>query len=147
MSECFLSLSMLEYFLSYDSLSFPHLSCRLYTSSSHNNIMLEPDYDFENAIFAIEDDEESEVSAELVRMLENEGSKIEPSQEEELETINLGAPDKPQEVKVSTSLSQEERTALIKLLKEYKDVFAWSYEDMPGLDRSIVEHSIPTKLD
>jgi len=31
------------------------------------------------------------------------------------------------------------------LLKEYKDCFAWDYTEMPGLDRSIVEHRLPMK--
>jgi hypothetical protein len=34
---------------------------------------------------------------------------------------------------------------LIKLLKEYKDCFTWDYSEMPGLDRSIVEHRLPIK--
>ena len=32
---------------------------------------------------------------------------------------------------------------MITLLQEYSDVFAWSYEDMPGLDTNIVVHKIP----
>ncbi|OVA14986.1 GHMP kinase N-terminal domain [Macleaya cordata] len=28
--------------------------------------------------------------------------------------------------------------------QQYKDIFAWSYKDMPGLDTSIVEHHLPT---
>jgi hypothetical protein len=31
------------------------------------------------------------------------------------------------------------------LLKEYSDCFAWDYIEMPGLDRSIVEHRLPLK--
>ena len=34
---------------------------------------------------------------------------------------------------------------MIALLKEYRDCFAWDYTDMPGLDRSIVEHRLPLK--
>ena len=30
------------------------------------------------------------------------------------------------------------------LLIEFKKVFAWSYEDMPGIDIDIVQHCIPT---
>jgi hypothetical protein len=37
------------------------------------------------------------------------------------------------------------REKLIKLLKEYKDCFALDYSEMPGLDRSIVEHRLPIK--
>jgi hypothetical protein len=31
------------------------------------------------------------------------------------------------------------------LLKEYSDCFVWDYTEMPGLDRSIVEHRLPLK--
>ena len=31
------------------------------------------------------------------------------------------------------------------MLKEFKDVFAWSYQDMPGLDTDIVQHKLPFK--
>ena len=34
---------------------------------------------------------------------------------------------------------------MIALLKEYPDCFAWDYTEMPGLDRSIVEHRLPLK--
>jgi hypothetical protein len=34
---------------------------------------------------------------------------------------------------------------MIALLKEYSDCFAWDYMEMPGLDRSIVEHRLPLK--
>ena len=33
------------------------------------------------------------------------------------------------------------------LFKEFRDVFSWSYEEMPGIDPSIVEHEIRTYLD
>ena len=29
------------------------------------------------------------------------------------------------------------------MLRSYLDVFAWSYEDMPGLDPTIVQHHLP----
>ena len=31
-----------------------------------------------------------------------------------------------------------------KILNERKGVFAWTYDDMPGIDRTIAEHRIPT---
>src|SRR4051812_44304156 len=34
---------------------------------------------------------------------------------------------------------------MVELLKEYVDIFAWSYQDMPGLDTDIVEHRLPLK--
>ena len=41
-------------------------------------------------------------------------------------------------VKISKSLSEEERRKLVALLREYKDVFAWSYQEMLGLSPSLV---------
>jgi hypothetical protein len=34
---------------------------------------------------------------------------------------------------------------MIALLKEYSSCFVWDYTEMPGLDRSIVEHWLPLK--
>jgi hypothetical protein len=45
-------------------------------------------------------------------------------------------------VSISASLSVEERTHLIELLKEYQDVFAWQYDEMPGIDPKLVAHSL-----
>ena len=36
---------------------------------------------------------------------------------------------------------------LIQMLHDYGEIFAWSYEDMPGLDTDIVVHRLPTKED
>lgn len=46
---------------------------------------------------------------------------------------------------VSQMLDQEVSDKLIALLKKYKDCFTWEYEHMPGLDRDLVEHRLPTK--
>ncbi|RDY04538.1 hypothetical protein CR513_11723, partial [Mucuna pruriens] len=37
----------------------------------------------------------------------------------------------------------ELRQRLVESLKEYADVFAWSYRDMPGLDTTIMDHKLP----
>lgn len=40
-------------------------------------------------------------------------------------------------------MSPEEREEITKCLVDFKELFAWSYEDMPGLDPSLVEHCLP----
>ena len=60
-----------------------------------------------------------------------------------LETVDLGTADQPREMRIGTTLSVDERDSLLRLLKSYLDVFAWSYEDMPSLDPSIVQHHLP----
>ncbi|KAM2369702.1 hypothetical protein ACFXTH_047105 [Malus domestica] len=34
---------------------------------------------------------------------------------------------------------------LCKLLNEFKNCFAWSYHEMPGLDRTLIEHELRIK--
>ena len=59
------------------------------------------------------------------------------------ELIDFGTPDQPRDIKIGSSLSPDERSRLIDLLRSYMDVFAWSYEDMSGLNSSIVQHHLP----
>jgi len=40
-----------------------------------------------------------------------------------------------EKLKIGTSITPKEREELITLLKDYVDVFSWSYKDMPGLYR------------
>ena len=54
----------------------------------------------------------------------------------------MGTNDEPKMVQMGNTLTSFERDALVALLKEFKEVFAWSYEDMPGIDIGIVQHCI-----
>jgi hypothetical protein len=65
--------------------------------------------------------------------------------EDELEKIDLRDESKPRPTYISAKLDVEYKRELITLLKEFKDCFAWEYYEMPGLDRSIVEHRLPIK--
>ena len=62
-----------------------------------------------------------------------------------LEDVDLGDGDRPRPMFIITKLDPEYKRELVKLLKEYKDCFAWEYYEMPVLDRSIVEHRLPIK--
>ena len=64
-----------------------------------------------------------------------------------MDTINLGIEEDKREVKVGAYLEPSVKELLIQLLHKYVEVFAWSYEDMPGLDANIVAHRLPTKED
>jgi hypothetical protein len=64
---------------------------------------------------------------------------------DKLEEIDIGDGDKPRPTFINANLESSFREGLINLLKEYKDCFAWDYSEMPGLDRSIVEHRLPIK--
>uniref|UniRef100_A0A2N9EGD3 RNase H type-1 domain-containing protein n=1 Tax=Fagus sylvatica TaxID=28930 RepID=A0A2N9EGD3_FAGSY len=45
------------------------------------------------------------------------------------------------------SYEDKKQEELTRLLKEFPEVFAWLYEDMPGIDPDIVQHRIPTLLE
>ncbi|KAL6191678.1 hypothetical protein ACLB2K_038068 [Fragaria x ananassa] len=61
--------------------------------------------------------------------------------------VNLSDdPTMQKNVSISSHLTYEERSCLISLLEEYKDVFAWSYKEMPGLDPNLVCHTLTVQL-
>ena len=62
-----------------------------------------------------------------------------------LEEIDIGDGDRPRPTFISANLDPKYKQKLKSLLKEYKYCFAWEYYEMPGLDRSIVEHHLPIK--
>ena len=63
--------------------------------------------------------------------------------EEELEQVDLGfGSQEPRPISISASLTEKEKSELILLLKEFKDVFAWDYSEMPGLDLRLVAHTL-----
>ena len=57
----------------------------------------------------------------------------EPPTEDKVAQIYLGDEANPKPIFISESLSRSEKEDLISLVREYVDVFAWNYEDMPGL--------------
>ena len=59
------------------------------------------------------------------------------------EIVDFGIADQPRELRIGSDLSADEKDSLIQLLRAYLDIFAWSYEDMPSLDPSIVQHRLP----
>ena len=63
---------------------------------------------------------------------------------EETQPINLGTNDEPKMIQVGNTLTTSKKDALVAMLTEFKEVFAWSYEDMPRIDTNIVQHCIPT---
>lgn len=83
---------------------------------------------------------EEDVPHEILRSLYHLEDKLEPV--EEVQSVNLNTEDQPQMVKIGTTLSSEERRVMIELLTQCKDIFAWSYEDMPGLDTDMVVHHL-----
>ena len=76
-----------------------------------------------------------------MRLVEQDERKILPHQEI-TEVVNLGTEEERKEVKIGTTLSPAIRKELMDLLQDYNDVFAWSYQDMSGIDTDIVVHCL-----
>lgn len=62
-----------------------------------------------------------------------------------LEEINLGEGTIKRPTYISTNLGPELKVEVIQLLKEYKDCFAWDYNEMSGLNRGLVETEVSYK--
>uniref|UniRef100_A0A2N9EZK9 Reverse transcriptase domain-containing protein n=1 Tax=Fagus sylvatica TaxID=28930 RepID=A0A2N9EZK9_FAGSY len=60
----------------------------------------------------------------------------------ELDTIELedGRPERT--TKIGADLPPKMKESLVQFLKDNKDVFAWSHEDMPGINPSIISHKL-----
>ena len=54
-------------------------------------------------------------------------------------SMNLGI---VENINVGQNSSPSKLVSYIALFKEFRDIFAWTYEEMPGIDPSIVVHEI-----
>jgi hypothetical protein len=62
-----------------------------------------------------------------------------------LEEIDIRDGITPRPTFVNNNMSLEHKDAIIKLLRNYIDCFAWNYYEMPSLSRELVEHWLPIK--
>ncbi|CAL9019127.1 unnamed protein product [Prunus brigantina] len=60
---------------------------------------------------------------------------------EELETISLSDV-QDRQVRIGTSLSPSLRSEFISFLRANSEVFAWSYDDMPGISPDVISHKL-----
>src|SRR4051812_49825618 len=117
------------------SYTHPHNKCRFtFTLDPVANDSAIALHDFENPIYQTEDEseEDCEVPRELARLLEQEEKTIQPHKEP-IEVANLGNNEEKKEVKIGADLEDSVKQRLIQMLQDYVEIFAWSYEDMPGV--------------
>ncbi|PKI54983.1 hypothetical protein CRG98_024655, partial [Punica granatum] len=79
-----------------------------------------------------------EIEESLHRLENRQLTSVEPTEE-----VNVGTEEEPRTLKIRTGLDLIQRARMINFLKEYQEVFAWSYANMPSLDPSIVKHFFP----
>nr|XP_027122911.1 uncharacterized protein LOC113739775 [Coffea arabica] len=92
----------------------------------------------------IQDESDNEEESEsLLKDFEQYEEKSKPNLEE-TEAVNIGTETEVKEIKVSIHLNKKQRKEMIEFLTMFQDVFAWSYDDMPGISTDIVVHRLPT---
>ena len=70
------------------------------------------------------------------------GSRVAP-RDDEVEECNIGTEADPKVIKISKNLTKESKEKYIKLMKEFYDVFAWTYDDLKVYDLGVIQHTIP----
>jgi hypothetical protein len=61
--------------------------------------------------------------------------------DEEVIEVNIGSTESPRIIKIGQGCTQVERRLEV-LVDEYKDVFAWSYDELKAYDPKVMEHAI-----
>ncbi|GAA0171787.1 hypothetical protein LIER_25742 [Lithospermum erythrorhizon] len=64
---------------------------------------------------------------------------------DELKEVNLGTDDEPRPTYISALLMPEEEAEYMMLLKEFRNLFAWTYKEMLGLDPKVAVHHLVVK--
>jgi len=59
--------------------------------------------------------------------------------------LNIGTQYNLKTLKIGAQCSEEEKHKLVELFCEFKDVFAWPYEDLHGFYPNVIQHDIPIK--
>ncbi|XP_070013590.1 uncharacterized protein [Nicotiana sylvestris] len=110
--------------------------------------------------FSLEDNAELEDISSCYHISFNDGDPQEdedvkdvpPELEEGVKTtvdslreVNLDIDEEPRPTYLSVLLEADEESTYIELLKEFRDVFAWSYKEMSGLDPKVVVHHLVVK--
>ncbi|XP_070034499.1 uncharacterized protein [Nicotiana tomentosiformis] len=91
----------------------------------------------------LEDLEDDIIPEKIIKEVENFENKPK-SNLEETEVVNLENSETVKENRISIHLLPSEKEEYIRFLKEYEDIFTWSYDDMTGLSTSIVAYKLPT---
>ncbi|XP_028100105.1 uncharacterized protein LOC114299540 [Camellia sinensis] len=61
---------------------------------------------------------------------------------DDLREVNLGDEGENKPTFISVNLKEEEARQYISFLREYRDIFAWNYNEMPGLNPEIAVHKL-----
>ena len=77
-----------------------------------------------------------------VQMMNIEEMRVVAEPTEALENILLDEDNPERCTRVEANLEEKTKQDLVHFLKKNNDVFAWSHEDMPGIDLSVITHRL-----
>ena len=92
------------------------------------------------------DEEDEEIQMEDLEQAPPKFEDMQPQVHDPMEEVNLDIVEEPRITYISSLLPFDFNEWIIAILQEFKDCFAWNYDEMPGLDKSLVEHQLPIKL-
>jgi len=72
-------------------------------------------------------------------------SSVEQMKPSEYIEINIGTETEPRIIKVGKGTYEKEMNNLVNLLKEYRDVFAFTYDELKAYREDVFQHTIPLK--
>ncbi len=68
------------------------------------------------------------------------------TKDQQLMKFNLGTDAKPQLVKINAHLEIDKVLEIEQLLKEFKDVFAWTYKDLKRIPLELTQYKIELNI-
>ena len=77
---------------------------------------------------------------EQVQTLSIEERRVVAEPTEVLENVLLQEDDPEKFTRIGTGIKEKAREDLIQFLRKSINVFAWSHDDMPGIDPSVITH-------
>ena len=79
---------------------------------------------------------------EQVQTMSTEERRVVAEPTEVLEDVLLQEDDPEKFTRIGTGMKEKARKDLIQFLRKSIDVFAWSHDDIPGIDPSVITHQL-----
>ena len=98
---------------------------------------------FEGDVY--EDDEK--IKIEDLEQAPPKFEDMQPQVHDPMEKVNLDTMEESRITYISSLLPSDFKEGIIAILQEFKDCFAWNYDEMLGLDRSLVKYHLLIKSD
>jgi ribonuclease HI len=57
--------------------------------------------------------------------------------------FNIGTEMDPRAVKIGKGTTERERKAILNLIREFRDIFAWNYDELKAYRGDVIQHAIP----